>query len=52
MENLTIDKTRQMIAESGKTSIKQMVEYVMLRKPGADIQMVKAQAKDIKQNSL
>jgi hypothetical protein len=51
-EALTVDEVRQMIAESGKTRLADMVNYVIGRNPLTDIKMVKAEARDIKKNSL
>jgi len=51
MTTLTNDQVREKIAESGKRTIKEMVDYIMLRFPNTDIKMVKAEAKDIKTNS-
>ena len=51
MTTLTNDQVREKIAESGKRTIKEMVDYIMFRFPNTDIKMVKAEAKDIKTNS-
>jgi hypothetical protein len=49
---LSVDEVRQMIAESGKTRLADMVDYVMERNPLTDIKMIRAEARDIKKNSL
>jgi hypothetical protein len=44
---MTINQIREMIAESGKMKVSEVVSYFKARAPHADIKSVKEQAKEM-----
>jgi hypothetical protein len=44
---MTINQIREMVAESGKMKVSDVVNYFKARAPQADIKLVKQQAKEM-----